>query len=358
MSYAKGSVTLNNNTQGDKLYLDRAKTNQGLYDKLVQNVKYIVMAKGGSCIPCVSVDRFSVINPNLPYLLSKIRYLQAHTLTGKLDGNAWRLSHGNDKDFLPEFNITNKVFANVRRNDRTNEDNNPDAHKMQQFQEYDVRVLLGRESSKEVSDLGAMRVIVDECFEHVYFTIEHYRPTVQGKITVSQKSGKQDIDALSPYIFVLFEPPPLPQTELVIKPKKKSEPGPSATDLLFKDTNITEVKAFGKKQTLVFNGQTVTEIYPACQKRGRSNSFMRELQAQQAQRELEQEAERQAEATSRRGRPPTPLERMAVTSRLPEGGVEQAAMTLGLSPVKAPNAADWNRIKAYMEVHYNVVARP
>ena len=354
MSYAKGSVTLNKNTSGDKVYLDRAKTNQGLYDKLVQNVKYIVLSKGGSCIPCVSVEKFSVINPNLPYLLSKIRYLQANTLSGKLDGNAWRLSHGNDKDFLPEFNITKKVFANERRNDRTNEDNNPEAHKMQQFQEYDVRVLLDRESSKEVSDLGAMRVIVDECFEHVYFTIEHYRPTVQGKITASQKSGKEDIEALSPYIFVLFEPPPLPETELVIKPRKKSEPASSATDQLFKETNITEVKASGKIKTLIFNGLPVIEIYPACQKRGRSNSFMRELQAQHAQRELERERERDA----RRGRPPTPLERMAIASGLPEGGVEQAAITLGLSPVNAPDAADWNRIKSYVQVHYNVVARP
>src|ERR1700744_5186030 len=49
MSYAKGNVTLNKNTTSDKVYLDRAKTNQGLYDKLVQNVKYIVMSKGGSC---------------------------------------------------------------------------------------------------------------------------------------------------------------------------------------------------------------------------------------------------------------------------------------------------------------------
>lgn len=348
MSHTKtGGLTLNKNAKENKVYIDRLKTNEGLYPKLVQNIKYVVISKGGSYIPCVSVDKFSLVSADLPDQLKKIRFVQAHTLTSKLDDNAWRLSHGNDMDFLPEFNITNKVFANERDNFRSTE-----SHKMQQFQEYDVSKLVKKVSSKEVDDLGAMRVIVDECFQHVYFTIEHYRPTVEGKITVSQKSGAQDIEAVNPYIFILFEPPPLEKkTNSETNSGKKNKPASSPTDLLFEDTNITEVKEFGKPKTTTFKGFPVTVIYPGAQKRGRSNSFMQELQRLERQRDLEWEI---AEAKRLL---PTPLEKLAMAHGLPKGGVEQAAMTLGLSPVNAPDAEGWNRIKLYVQVHYGVVAR-
>jgi len=311
---------------------DRPKTNEGLYNQLVTQVHYVIIAKNGSYIPCVPVHNFSVINKELPNELIKIRRVQAHTWTGKLDGNAWRLSHGNDKDNLPEFNVTNKRFANERDDSRSTE-----SHKVQQFQEYDVSVLCSRTSSKEVSDLGAMRVIGDECFEHVYFTIEHYRPTVQGKVTVAHKSGKKSIDAFNPYIFVLFELPP-PEEKVSLKRCKKKEPTLSPTDQMFSATNIVEVKegTGNKFQTAVFNGKTVTVLYPAAQKRGRANSFQLP-------------------------RPPvgpiivSTLEELAKASNMPYGAVEHAAMVLMLSPTEVPAPSDWERILAFVKVHYGIV---
>jgi len=312
---------------------ERVKTNEGLYDQLVKKVDYIVIGKNQSYIPCVPVQNFSVINKDLPTILKNIRYLQAHTLGGKLDDNAWRLSHGNDMDFLPEFNLKNKVFPNTREKFRSTE-----SHKMQQFQEYDVSKLLEGDASKEVSDIGAMRIIVDECFQHVYFTIEHYRPTVQGKLTKAQRLGTQAIDAWNPYIFVLFEPPP-PENLKPIGSKEKSKGTPSATDKMFVETNIIEVKTSNKVTMAEFNGSKVTVIYPAIQRRGRSNSF-------QIPPLPEPEPI-----------PPTPLEATAIAARLPPGGVEHAAMVLGISPTAKPNPEEWNRIKMFMQQHYGVTAR-
>ncbi len=53
----------------------------------------------------------------------------------------------------------------------------------------------GDEASKEAADPGAMRVVVDECFQHVYFTLNHYRD-----IMVSKHA-----EAVNPWILVMFD---------------------------------------------------------------------------------------------------------------------------------------------------------
>ncbi len=68
--------------------------------------------------------------------------------------------------------------------------------KFQQFQEYDVSMMLKQQlnvtkvkGSKEMSDLGATRVVVDECFEHVYFSLEHYRAIKSQEVTARSIPG-------------------------------------------------------------------------------------------------------------------------------------------------------------------------
>jgi hypothetical protein len=316
----------------DKVLLDfkkgREKTNEGLYGLLVQNVRWVVIAKGGSLIPCVSAEAFTVIHKRLPVIMRELRYQQAHQWTGKLDGNAWRLSHGNDMDYLPEFNVSNKIFANTRDDTRSVED-----HKLQQFQEYDVNRLTGGSDSKEVDDSGAMRIIVDECFQHVYFTIEHYRPTIEGKITKSQKSGQAKVEAASPYIFVLFEMP-LEEVQSKVKSKKATK---SPLDEAFEANNITETMLNSRCLKAMFRGQEVTVINPAVQKRGRSGSFAIPKPPETPQ--------------------PTTLMELAQWFRLPTGAVDHAAMVLGVDTDAFPTRDEWTRILMFLKAHYGVVPR-
>ncbi len=277
---------------------ERLKTNEGLISKLVGTVKYAVRARNGSLIPCVAVGNFSVIHANLPGILQQLRYDLASSRSSKMDGG-WRYSHGNNEGNLPEFTVGDKLFANPRERmddfdhqytdsigetftltpdmveERRYGDERPKIlrsdEQFQQFQEYDISHLLNAKPSKEVDDLGAMRAIVDECFQHVYFTTEHYRPVVEGKITKAMKEGKAQIQGFNPFIFVLFEPPPQPQ---IVTPGKKKQTGPSQTDLMFQDTNITEEKFGSKNATDTYNGMAVTVIMPHIQRRGRRNSLI------------------------------------------------------------------------------------
>lgn len=182
----------------------RTNQNRGVIEQLLGTVRYIVIARNDTFIPCVMYTNFKVIHKDLPDILLSLRQKQAANLAGKFT-DGWRFSHGNDHGDLPEFTNydaaarVNKVYAN----ERLPEGASGEAHKFQQFQEYDVNMMLEQtlgstkvKGSKEMSDLGATRALVDECFEHVYFSLEHYR-----------NIESTEYGTLNPWVFVLFSQP-------------------------------------------------------------------------------------------------------------------------------------------------------
>ena len=292
----------------------RTNQNRGVIEQLLGTVRYIVIAKNRTVIPCVMYTNFKVIHKDLPDILLSLRQKQAANLAGKFT-DGWRLSHGNDQGDLPEFTNydatptarVNKVYAN----ERLPEGASGDAHKFQQFQEYDVSLMLEQtlgstkvKGSKEMSDLGATRALVDECFEHVYFSLEHYR---------SIESA--EYGTLNPWVFVLFSQPGVQdmvrldnleafkksftenvQTSTPTNPSPLEQTGPVPAKLktavvkranmqdlqqqiftvIFEQNNFVEVtetkSSVVRKAT--FNGLQVTVLVPALRKRARRGSLV------------------------------------------------------------------------------------
>jgi hypothetical protein len=185
----------------------RTNQNTGVIEQLLGGVRYAVQAKDGSLIPCVEYTKFQVIHSDLPGILLRLRTKQVANRTSKFQ-DGWRYAHGNDQDHLPEFTVMalngqGQKVAKRHDNVRLADGATLEEQRFQQFQEYDVSMMLKQElnvtkvkGSKEMSDLGATRVVVDECFEHVYYSLEHYR-----------EIESQQYGSLNPWVFVLFAQP-------------------------------------------------------------------------------------------------------------------------------------------------------
>jgi hypothetical protein len=224
-------------------------SNYGLYEPLVADVRYAVKARNGSLVPCISYLKFQIIHPDLPKKLWSAQNWRACDTLSHFEGGAWRFSHGNVDGDLPEWEIDGKVYQQ-----ETSRFLGEDQHRFQQFQEFDVRAMLhitGDTASKEAADPGAMRVCVDECFEHVYFTLNHYRDIKVAKHT----------DLVNPWMLVLFD-----------------GLGPGfgwETDKTFAISNITEVGGHNGKVMATFGKLKcpVTLIKPKSVKRQRRSSY-------------------------------------------------------------------------------------
>lgn len=287
---------------------DRVNQNIGVIGQLLKRVRYAVEAKNGSLIPCVEYTLFQVIHRDLPAILLGLRQKQCATLTAKFE-DGWRLAHGNDNGDLPEFTVkapdgTGKVVPKVHDNARLPTTASLEEQKYQQFQEYDVSMMLKQhlgttkiKGSKEMSDLGATRVVVDECFEHVYFSLEHYR-----------EIEDNEFGTLNPWVFVLFSEPSIQDMVRLDKLddfKKKFEEETRTRSLartgqvpanlyatkvtnakkedlvkllfntVFEQNNFVEDKEIGKSLVRKgkFGGITVTILVPAQQRRRRRGSL-------------------------------------------------------------------------------------
>jgi hypothetical protein len=227
-------------------------SNYGLYDLLVKDVAYAVKARNGSLIPAVPYDRFQVVHSDLPKKLWGIQDFRACDAESLGGGGFWRFSHNNEDGDLPEWEFDGKTYAqeSTRILDETQ-------HRFQQFQEIDVRALLGikgDQASKEAADPGAMRIVVDECFAHVYFTLNHYRDIMVEKHQ----------DAVNPWVLVLYD-----TVWGIWKPV--------STDKAFTMTNITEAATGPSAKTKLKIGSqvlNVTLIRPKAVKRARRNSYI------------------------------------------------------------------------------------
>jgi hypothetical protein len=168
-------------------------SNYGLYEQIVDNVAYAVRARNGSLIPMVPYRAFKIVHAALPEKLWRIQDFRACDGEHVGEGGVWRYSHNNEDGDLPQWEVDGKTYFQESTRDLS-----VDQHRFQQFQEIDVRALLGikgDEASKEAADPGAMRVVVDECFQHVYFTLNHYRD-----IMVSKHA-----EAVNPWMLVMFD---------------------------------------------------------------------------------------------------------------------------------------------------------
>jgi hypothetical protein len=175
-------------------------TNYGLYQDLVKDLRYAVVAKNGSLIPAVDSQMFQMIHPDLPDKLYEAAAFSASDATSHFEDGYWRFSHQDWGENLPQWTAEQEgktvVFS---QETRPLESLSIEDHRFQQFQELDVAKFLGvakksGSATKEVDDIGAMRIIVDECFQHVYFTSNHYREIMVDKHR----------DFVNPYIFVMF----------------------------------------------------------------------------------------------------------------------------------------------------------
>jgi len=235
-------------------------SNYGLYEKIVENVAYAVKARNGSLIPIVPYRSFKVVHAGLPEKLWHIQDFRACDGEHLGEGGAWRYSHNNEDGDLPEWELDGQTYAQEATRDLS-----LDQHRFQQFQEIDVRALLGikgDEASKEAADPGAMRIVVDECFQHVYFTLNHYRDIVVSK----------HVAAVNPWILVMFD------TLYQGWKFAQGEGGmqETKTDKAFSMTNVTEaVLGPSGKVTAKFGKLTaeVRLLKPKAVVRHRRNSY-------------------------------------------------------------------------------------
>lgn len=284
----------------------RTNQNIGVVEQLLGAVRYAVRAKDGSLIPCVEYTKFQVIHAELPGILLSLRTKQAANLNFKFQ-DGWRYAHGNDQDHLPEFTVMaldgrGQKVAKLHDNVRLPDGASMEQQKFQQFQEYDVSMMLKQvlnvtkvKGSKEMSDLGATRVVVDECFEHVYFSLEHYR-----------EIESQEYGSLNPWVFVLFAQPGIQDMVRIDKLKdfKEAYEKHGESDLtltgavpaelrgvkvtqrnkeglqqaifatVFAQNNFVEDKQSSLVRKGTFNGKSVTILVPSEQRRQRRGSVV------------------------------------------------------------------------------------
>jgi hypothetical protein len=287
----------------------RTNQNFGVVEQLLGGVRYAVEAKDGSLIPCVEYTKFQVIHAELPGILLRLRTKQVANLTSKFQ-DGWRYAHGNDQDHLPEFTVMalngqGQKVAKRHDNVRLADGATMEEQKFQQFQEYDVSMMLKQElnvtkvkGSKEMSDLGATRVVVDECFEHVYFSLEHYR-----------EIESQQYGSLNPWVFVLFAQPGIQEMVRIDKLKDFKEAYEKSIDVqsselaktgavpasllgakvtqktkeglqqaifstVFAQNNFVEDKQSSIVRKGTFNSKSVTILVPSEQRRQRRGSLV------------------------------------------------------------------------------------
>ena len=231
-------------------------SNRHAYYELQEHATLAVRAGNGTIIPGVPVHQFEVIGPHLPAALRAARRRQAFRHNRRKFHDGWRLSHGNSEGHLPQPTVNEQQFNIEFTAQQAQGQQRAQWHHAQRFQEYDVFSLValqswGRGFTEEfdeflqsvcpnpstisdqecddyqdtfrmmhegrfinefsrhvIQDPGAMRIVVDECFQHVYFSLNHYHPIRAQDVTLKRVGKRQEeggfIYAHNPYLLVLF----------------------------------------------------------------------------------------------------------------------------------------------------------
>ena len=234
-------------------------SNRHAYYELQDHATLAVRAGNGTIIPGVPVHQFGVIGPHLPNALRAARRCQAFRHNRRKFHDGWRLSHGNSEGHLPQPTVNEQQFNTEFTAQQAQAQQRAQWHHAQRFQEYDVFSLValqawgqdfrtefneflesvcpdpnsisdrdyddyqdtfrmihegrfaGEFSRRLVQDPGAMRIVVDECFQHAYLSLNHYHPIRAQDVTLKRVGRRQEeggfIYAHNPYLLVLFGTP-------------------------------------------------------------------------------------------------------------------------------------------------------